>query len=255
MSWELGELRTVRIGTSRKLVRRDAHRTTYKDRKIPAPYDRIVCQLLAEDRHGNSHKSHESLRRQSYARRVLDEFVEELGAYKGEPAAFCSYTLSPILARQLQGTPDSSSTMINDCVQDEERANEEDNRLVTIGEATRFYLGCDLTDPELIPEYRINLVNIVEAMWHLAIVMGVIQENSQRAYDSFRTQYDQLMEWLRTVRGVEGWESEDAAMEIENDPDLNAAEVAMILACKVEEFFDEELKRVVCHIQLSTNCR
>ena len=245
MSWKRGELRTVEIGSSRKLVRKKAYKTEHKTRSIPAPYDHVVCQLLAEDRHGDSHSSHESLRRQSYARRVLDRFVEELKQYKGPPAAFHSYVLSPILARQLNGTPDSSSIAILECVQGENHQNDE---YVSIGEATHFYLSDNLTDPALIPHYQLNMVNIIEAMWHLAIEMNVILEDSPTAYNNFRTYYDNLMQEMKVWRFGDRIKGVDVAQE---DEDFNLPEVEMIFACKVEGFFKKELQRIVCRIQLS----
>ena len=201
----------------------------YETREIPAPYNRIICQLLAEDRHGDSHNSHGSLQRQSYARRVLDKFTAELKLYNGSPTTFRSHVLSPILARQFYGVPDSSAATLRDCV----LLEKDPDSPVTIGDATEFYLGLDLTDPKWIPHYRVNIVNIVEAMWHLAVVMGVIHEKSITQYNNFRTHYDYLMEALKILPGSE------------DDQNFNEAEIEMILDCKVEDFFEEELEDVV----------
>ena len=109
MSWQPGELRSFEIGTRRKIPKKQAYAWNFTKGEIPAPYDRIICQLKEEDAHGDTDMSHESQRRRSYARQVLDEFGEEFKAYKGPPADFRSHVLSPILARQLVGIPDSYS--------------------------------------------------------------------------------------------------------------------------------------------------
>jgi len=83
MNWTQAELRCIKIGTATKRRNKKKLKITYQSKHIPAPYDCIICQLIAEDEHGNIHTSHEAIRRQSYARQVLDKFVEELKAYKG----------------------------------------------------------------------------------------------------------------------------------------------------------------------------
>lgn len=247
MSWVPGELRSVEIGTPRKLARRDAYQTKYHARQVPAPYDRIICQLLAEDRHGEANGGHEARRRQSYARRVLDKFVVELKAYDGPAADFRSYVLSPILARQLLGVPDSYANSLLECVSslapDDIHHNIES--AVSIGDATEFYLAEDPTDPELIPQYRMNMLTIVEAMWHLSVVMGAIPEGSGGGYNSVQHHHDRLMEDLKGIR----WLAGNSGGQGEN-PRFNVFEVEMIIACRVEAFFAQELELVVCPIRM-----
>jgi hypothetical protein len=54
MEWTIGELRTIEI--KEKVTRRKRGKYVtehiWKDKKILAPYNRIVAQLLREDEHG-----------------------------------------------------------------------------------------------------------------------------------------------------------------------------------------------------------
>ena len=194
MSWRPGELRDFEIGTRRKAPKKQTYVWNFTKAKIPAPYDRIICQLKEEDAHGDTDMSHESQRRQSYARQVLDEFGEEFKIYKGPPADFRSHVLSPILARQLVGIPDSCSPSVMAAVLDDEGGgDEEDNDRVTIGMATELYLSRDPTGVELIPSYRYNSILLPEVRWHLAIVLKKIEVGDTNGYSNVWANQDILM--------------------------------------------------------------
>ena len=94
MSWENRQLRPYRMG---RLVRGHGSRIQFKTYRILAPYDRIISQLAAEIEHGEDHDTHESRRRQEYAKRVLDMFATEVERYKGPEDEFYSKILTPIL--------------------------------------------------------------------------------------------------------------------------------------------------------------
>lgn len=77
MDWRTGNLRSIWIGTSRNQRNKSVYKVRYSEAWIRAPYDQIICRLLAEDEHGNFNSSHEALRRQLYARWILNEFAQE----------------------------------------------------------------------------------------------------------------------------------------------------------------------------------
>ena len=241
MNWQPGERRDVWVGKLRKLPKKPTYRWHYTRGTIPAPYDRIICQLTAEDAHGDTDMSHESQRRQLYARQVLDEFGEEFKAYKGPPDDFRSHVLSPILARQLAGIPDSGSPSIMAAVLGEEAGEDEedkDDARVTIGMATDLYLSRDPTGVELIPSYRYNSILLPTVRWHLAVVLGSAKVGDPEGYDAVLKSQDRLMASYQgaTWRGdVDG----DAP------PKLCRAMVAVLVRERLQEFFLPELSRVV----------
>ena len=227
MSWAVGTLRPFEIGS--KQAR--SNRITYRKKHIPAPYDRILCQLIMEDRHGAVDRSHEAVRRQSYAQQVLDEFAKDFTSYEGEPIDFRSNVLSPILQRQLMGVSDAYLVSVRKAV-----GEGSDNP--TIGQATRFYLEDDPTIPELIPNYRFNMVFIPQVRWHLGILMGVIQVGDHPGYKRVWDNQDYLM----------------SAPPAECEPNLDGDQmplftpsmVTVIVDERLDLFFGPECGRVVC---------
>jgi hypothetical protein len=231
MNWTEGEMRNFELGTSKKRRGRNTRQVTYITEQIRAPYDRILCQLLAEDKHAETHKSHEAVRRQTYAREVLDKFVKEFKAYKGLPASFRSYVLTPILQRQLIGVPDAYFPSVSEAVAGV-------GQEPTIEQATQFYLGEDPTDSELIPNYRYNMVFIPEVRWHLGIVLGHVKLGDESQYNNFRENQDILMEAIREGSGTDP----DGAQSV---PAFGAAMVRTIVKERLELFFGTEMGRVV----------
>lgn len=232
MEWTAGDLRDVQIGTSKKRRNKHSYEVTYEERKIRAPYDRIICQLLLEDEHGEFNVSHEALRRQAYAREVLDEFAKELRAYKGSPADFRSRVLTPILQRQLMGVADAYFPVVYVAV-----ADDEDDSEPTIGQATEFYLSEDPTDPALIDDYRHNIIFIPEARWHLGVVMGKIDRTSPASYKKIRDNHDLLM--AQILKEMEDADDDDNAQT------FSPSEVMVVVDERLDEFFRPELDEVV----------
>jgi hypothetical protein len=115
MAWSKGDLRDIEFGERRGRGNSSSQQPVLSKYEIPAPYDRIVSQLIAEDIHGVGYDSHESRRRQTYAREVLDEFGAELQAMKHiqfERGQFRSTVLTPILQRQLGGVHDAYTPFV-----------------------------------------------------------------------------------------------------------------------------------------------
>jgi len=64
-----------------KVNERTMFKVTLTPFEVPAVYHWLVCQLIAEERHGLQHNSHESRRRQIYARQVLAAFAVVLNNF------------------------------------------------------------------------------------------------------------------------------------------------------------------------------
>ena len=231
MTWKAGEMRTFRLGSTGKRRKGKKTRITYRDMQIPSPYDRILCQLITENEHGMKSTSHEVLRRQYYAREVLDRFCEEYDSYKGPIAKFRSAVLSPILQRQLRGLSDSYLPFVA-------RAISNSDGDPTVGEVTELYLGIDPTDPELIPSYRQNMVFVPEMMWHLGIVMGIFKVGDISGYGRVWGNHDVLMADLQAQGGEADCETQGSR--------FSPAMVKVVIANQVEAFFEPELHEAVC---------
>jgi hypothetical protein len=142
MAWEKNELRTIQVGKvrSKRVKGKVVNEVTWVEKQIPAPYDRIVAQLIREDEHGKCNRGHEALRRQSYVQRVLDTFWLEIDLYDGDSVAFRSKALTPLLQRQLWGVEENYSPSVREVVRNGKGTP-------NIAQVTTFYLHDDPTDP------------------------------------------------------------------------------------------------------------
>ena len=134
MYWMLNQLLLGHLGKTRKVHNKKLWVTVWKERQFPQPYARLAKQFTFEDIHG-----HKSVRCQAYTRHVLDEFGKEFEAYNGPPAQFCSRVFTPILQWQLQGMPDAYAPTLSHKLSLMKPCG-----LVSIREATAFYLGVNL---------------------------------------------------------------------------------------------------------------
>jgi hypothetical protein len=232
MSWAPRELRTIQVGISKKYRNRMAWHTGWMDLRIPAPYDRIVSQFGFEIKHAKMDKSHEARRRESYARRTLDKFGEELLAYEGPHAAFRSKILTPILQRQLRGVTDVYTPALRSAI-----ASGDDDQ-PTIHDATIFYLAEDPADTELIPNFRRNLIYCPEVRWHLGHLLGHITIGVAHGFQKIRDNQDILTEDIKRTGDNDPVGEEDI-------PAFTAAEVRVIVDERLERFFEPELESVV----------
>jgi hypothetical protein len=254
LHWTNGELRKISVGVKTGKTKK----VTYSDHQIPAPYDRIVDQLLREVEHVTKavEKGHEALRRKTYAQRVLDAFYLEIRKYNGDPTSFRSRVLTPLLQRQLYGVEENQGPCVRNSVCDKRGR-------CTIKSVTQFYLGCDPTDPRWIPTFRRNLIYIPEARWHLGVVLGTISVADHTASDAIQDHHDQLMQKVSTRSenddtheegGDDGSSEEDSddgeAANFELDvvnsaPPFRLTEVSVLVAEGLDEFFARELQMVV----------
>jgi len=228
LSWTAGQLADIKYGKTRKRPRKDSYTWKLKPARIPVQYARIVHQFILEDSHGSVDTAHESLRRKTYAQRMLDELGFELDAFEGTAAKFRSAVLTPVLQRQLRGVPDAYAPSV-------QAAIGRYGRPPTIAAVTTFYLGVDPLDPRCIPSYRRNLVYIREASWHLSVVMGATDPKSKRAFRESLISHDAIMEALRAMPG----------RDERTVPPFTEAEVQMLVSSGVHTFFEKELRRVV----------
>lgn len=242
MTWKPGELRIVQLGEEHITGRTKT--IQYTDVEVPAPYDRLVSQLIAEIRYSagqNAVKNdiHESRRRQFYAKRILDAFSKELKGFKDSgipPTSFRSKILTPILQRQLSGLPDAYTPTVRAAVST--IVGEEP----TIEDVTRFYLDDDPVDPAFIASYRRGLLHVPEPRWHLALVAGVASmtptQDSIDHYAKVRRNHDEIMEAITAMQEFK--EYDEVGL-----PLLTHTEVKAILDEGLETFFEHELNYVV----------
>jgi hypothetical protein len=239
MSWSKGDLRTIELGWMTKGRGKQRREVVFTTFEIPAPYDRIVSQLLAESVHGGRDGGHESCRCQAYALEVLDAFGDELRKFKGMPVNFRSTVLTPILQRQLTGIHDAYTTTVRAGVNQMKKEPTLQGE-PTIQDATALYLQVDPTDPIYIRSYRRNLLYLPEPRWHLGIVMNGFASSGQEAFNhinKFRANNDTIIQSIE----VEGHKDVDQNLV----PLLNNVEIRVIIDEGLEDFFQEELQRVV----------
>jgi len=213
--------------------------------QVPAVYHRLVCQLVAEDRHGKAHNSHESRRRQMYARKVLVDFVIELQKNRAmppekqvPPASFRSHTLTPILQRQLRGVHDAYMPSVHTAMVRKGEAN------LTISRVTEIYLHQDPTLAHLAPQYRRHLLYVPEPRWHLGVVLNPDRLGDANFYNAVRDHHEEILMAFREDRASD---KERVMRDSNGMPILRRAEVRAILLEGLEGFFAEELSAVVIH--------
>lgn len=230
--WTAGQLHPIRYGKRRKIPKKQGYKVQWTTVNVPVPYVRLVDQFIKEDKHGDHDRGHEALRRQSYARQMLDMFAAELVNFEGRESNFRSRVLTPVLQRQLQGVPDCYSPAIRESVA------RTDVNSITISDATDFYLSIDPLDPKFIASYRRNMLYIREARWHLSIVMEKTKVEDTSYFNIFIEDHDLIMRELKlsVARG-------DA--EEEGNP-LTKVEVEALVFEEIDSFFDDELELVVC---------
>ena len=232
--WHTGELRMLKVGTMLKQRGKNTKEMNWKELDVPIIYVQLIAQLVAEDRHGDHNEGHEALRRQSYARQVLDEvakeFKREFKEWKNNPAGIRFQTLNPILQRYLQGIPDAYTPSVRRAISGGDEP--------TIRDVTKFYLSRDPTDPDAVSLYRRNLLYIPESRWFLAVLSGKVKVADIDHFDKVRVNHDNIMEALAEDDGTTTAEGEES--------NISEVEVRAIFDEGLEDFFEDQLKRVVC---------
>ena len=149
MDWQKGDLHEVQLGRLKKHPHSNSTMIAYTSFQIPAPYDWIISQLIAEDLFIDKYYSHETHHQWTYARTILDAFSEELLEFKKKglkSVNFHSRVLTPILQHQLGGVFGAYSptvcTGINSI-----------GAMLSIQDVTEFYLQVDPVDPVFTQSY------------------------------------------------------------------------------------------------------
>ena len=264
MQWKMDnidDLVKFQYGKFRKVPKKNQSTIAWRERAIASPYVRLIQQLIIEHIHGQFDLGHESLRRKSYAARVLNSLGLELdSAPKVLGLGWRSKVLTPILQRQLFSVPDEYGPAMHAALsgyskrvsknEDEGESSDSDDddsdsdsndkaAAVTISDATAFYLGCDPLDPSYIPMYRRNILYSRAARWHLSVEMNNFQIEDKTHFNSTLVNQDYLLAHYKEPKSDGGI------------PPFTFPEVLVIYYEEIENFFAEELARVVSVAKLS----
>lgn len=239
LKWSTNTLREIEVGAPVKKPKVQATEMCWKKLKIPLVYVQLIDQLHQEDKHGDEDSRHESLRRQSYARRVLDAVGKELRRYSGSGVSFRSKVLNPILQRYLRGVPDSYTPSVRAAISIDSNP--------TFADASAFYLIRDPVDKAWIPHYRRNLVYIAESRWHLGYLLKTMAIGDTSDFDMVRNNHDKVMGALGEENDEDD-EDEAEDVNIDNIEDeyepkaFSEAEIRIIVEEGLEKFFKKELE-------------
>lgn len=228
MKWGEGQVHDIKYGKARKVANKNTRKLTLNAKRIPVQYARLVSQFMCEDALARNFTAHEALRRQTYAQKMLDEFGRELDKFKGNAGDFRSKCFTPVLQRQLRGIPDAYGPTIR-------RGIDPKDAKPTIAQVTRFYLGNDPLAVVTIPSYRHNLIYIREAKWHLGVVLGNMRIDSSDHFLDSVDEHDLIWEAMKT----------STRRYVDKFPVFNKVEVAAIVSTDLQEWFAEELSKVV----------
>ena len=245
MSWKAGDLRTIELGQWRKRCRAEAYDIVFASYDVPAPYDRLVSQLITERVHADHHDTYEARRRAVYAMATLDAFGDELKEFKNSKlptASFRSKVLTPILQRQRLGIHDAYTPFVSACVAS-------DGKTPTLRDISKTYLGCDPANPSYIRAYRRNLLYLPDPRWHLGMVMhaaGRTQDEQNSSHKRVRVNHDKIM---ATPLAEVHMDCDQHGI-----PRLSCTEIEVIFDEGLEDFFAEELQSVVRSFH-SLHCR
>ena len=245
MDWQDTTVWTIKFGRLRKVKvnERTIFKVTLTPFKVPAVYHRLVCQLISEERHGLQHNSHESRRRQMYARQVLAAFAEEIESKRrGEPippTSFRSHILTPILQRQLRAVHDAYLPSIHAAILQKGEAS------LTISRVTEIYLRDDPTIAYFIPLYRRHLLYVPEPRWHLGVVVNPARLGDPDFYNAVRQHHEHILMAIREEK--KKGKEEPTIYDPNGMPLLRKAEVRAIILEGLEDYFAQELSAVVLH--------
>jgi hypothetical protein len=221
MQWETGQVTPVNFGKAKPQIAD----VEWKTRDLPLQYAWLISQFEAEEYHSWYNYGHEAIRRQGYVRRMLDALANELESIEVCGGNFRSKVLTPVLQRQLQGLPDAYAPSIHSALADNQG-------VVTIAKATRFYLGEDPLHPGNISMLRRNIIYSREARRHLSLVYCHPISGTEAYNLSIRNQ-DHLMNNPKDLRGGDG----DGKI-----PAFSYVEMLIVVSEGLEDFFRVELK-------------
>ena len=240
LKWKSGQVRKIRVGARVKSRNKTSTELRWKIVEVPILYVQLIDQFNREDEHGERDKHHESLRRQSYVRQVLDAVGRELKRCGKGGASFRSKVLNPILQRYLRGVPDCYTPSVRAAISGDQEP--------TITDATAFYLSQDPVDPVHIPHYRRNLIYIVESRWHLCSLLGRVKIGSSIDFNTLRDHHDTVMGAVAEEDTEPSEDSDGETSDEEGPVEFSEAEIRVILYEGLDDFFEAELENTVCSL-------
>jgi len=249
MDWADTIVQTVQFGKLIRVPDKNQYKVTHKPYEVPAVYHRLICQLTAEEDHGKRHNSHESRRRQMYARQVLDALAEEIITNQAQPPErrisptfFRSHILTPILQRQLRAVHDAYMPSVHTAMI---RKGEDS---LTISRVTEIYLHQDPTLAHHIPRYRRHLLYVPEPRWYLGILVNPGRVGDADFYNTVRQHHEEILMAIREEKG-KGKECDEGRnmRDPYGMPLLRRAEVRAIVLEGLEDLFAQELTAVVLY--------
>lgn len=238
LEWTDDELRVVEMQrVVKKRGKATTRHTDWKEYAIPAPYQRIVCQLVAEDLHARStsNNTHEAIRRQTYAKKALDAFGKELYKLTSPPTpSFRSKVLTPILQRHVEGVPDAYAPTVRAAIAG---GNDPGEFGLSIQAVTEWYLRGDPVKSDNMALFRRHLLYLPDVRWHLGVLVKPrTGAAAKEFYILVRANHDKIMADI-TEHGP------PEAAEREGDPPpLTMTEVSVLVSEGLDELFRPELE-------------
>jgi len=262
LAWEKGETALIKVGMMRRTARSSAARVIYRKRYVPVVYVQLLHQLCTEIEHTYTNMAHEAQRRAAYADQVTDLFADEIYertdlSRPGSVASnWRSKVLTPIIQRQIAGVPDVYLPALHAGVLDPENDDPEldddarASREITIAEATAFYLDADPADPDLIPQYRRNLLYSRELRWYLGVLLDESLLDDEDRFQMTIHCQDELVE-----ANLGDYAEFEPEIEEDSDepPPLGITDVLVILMEDLDGFFKDEMSAAVWTTSLITS--
>jgi hypothetical protein len=229
LSWEAGQVSQVWFGNEVD----NMGEGIWKHRSLPVPYVRLIAQFITEVEHGNVDRGHESRRRWSYAKRMLNTLGEELDSMEECGAHFRSKVLTPVLVRQIWGVSDGYTPGVRAAV-------EGPSGKLTIYEAASFYLREDPIDPKFKEPFYRNLIYTREVRWHLGrVLLG--RSRDVATFNATIDNQEYLMHWAL----VSAMQTSQTPIETDGPPPFTVKEVKVMVAELINPFFEKDIKDLV----------
>jgi hypothetical protein len=145
----------------------------------------------------------------------------------------------------MAGVSDAYRPSLEHAVRDQ-TLNISENPLMSIEEATDFYLSIDPTDPQWIVAYRRNLIYSRELRWYLAVLNkeeAGVDVDDIGFYNKTMDNHDLLLDESKIEGGGEDT-NEDLAIG-QGSPPFSEMEIFVIISEGIKFFFEDELEQQV----------
>jgi len=172
VDWENRELAKILLRWRRKKLKKQSWTAKFVDKWISVPYVHLVYQFTLEAAHSMANNGHEAVHHMNYMQHILEVFGRELEGYRGTKENFCLKICTPVLQCRLHGPPDNYTPPC--CT----HISSSNNEVVTLADATTFYLKIDPLSLCCIPSHCWNLLYIHEVRWHLMVLLKKMKVTS-----------------------------------------------------------------------------